>query len=756
MAPLTVTPILYLSNGHRYQLPDVKLEPAGVAVVNVNQALADQGLAPWATLRGYVEVEYKWPWDALCVTVRNVDAVHSLVIAHNLRQAILYSVQSGTEPADHVRAYEGVWWKQEPNVSGFISLSNSSTTPISGRVQVTDNRAGVLGTHVVTVSPHGTKMVNLTELQSTTAEEGGVHITYDGPEDGLLLTGDLEDASVGFSAKLPLNRAPKHATNQEWLTYAAPGLMTGEADPMMRFPAGTRFKPYFVVRNIADHPTSFQPKVYWAENSASHSLSLPQFSIASGATINLDLAGLISASSIKNLNGNINVELDFKGPYGDLLMASGSVDQRNTYVFEVAPQPVTVSVAKGLSYWSTANGDDTMVTLWNPADEAQDFLFTVFFSGGHYKYPIHLGPKATRSFNMSEILEAQTPDADGNIIPAGVREGSAEIAGAEGATQEILAAIDLGIYNVQKATCYPTCIDCNGVVDDWIDADPFGMGVSRKLQETATVQFHDGTKADITNSATWKSSNTGIGTVSTGLVNGVSAGAFDISAGEVLVTQSGEVCQNEPPPQCQRGPVTPGSPGSVVSVSITQRASTGQKTSSGDTAAGEYSTITGTSNLGVQTSTHAGFKACFAGIEFVGSVTPSTYSGSLELRRQLLSCGTYVQGNVPASCGTTPRDDTSSAALRDDDPQPGGTIYDLDPPGVQNGDTFNSVYRYRANFSEYATLADGTTTVSASPVNYYVRVSCKFDANGKPSLDTSVTGDNQVGAGTTKLTWNLQ
>jgi len=39
--PLTVSPILYLSNGVKYSLPDVKLDPSGTAVVNVNQALAD-------------------------------------------------------------------------------------------------------------------------------------------------------------------------------------------------------------------------------------------------------------------------------------------------------------------------------------------------------------------------------------------------------------------------------------------------------------------------------------------------------------------------------------------------------------------------------------------------------------------------------------------------------------------------------------------------------------------------------------------
>jgi hypothetical protein len=46
VAPITVTPILYLSNGQRYQLADVSLAPAGIAIVNINQALAEKGIAP--------------------------------------------------------------------------------------------------------------------------------------------------------------------------------------------------------------------------------------------------------------------------------------------------------------------------------------------------------------------------------------------------------------------------------------------------------------------------------------------------------------------------------------------------------------------------------------------------------------------------------------------------------------------------------------------------------------------------------------
>jgi len=45
---------------------------------------------------------------------------------------------------------------------------------------------------------------------------------------------------------------------------------------------------------------------------------------------------------------------------------------------------------------TTANGNDTMVTIWNPADELQDFVFRLSFTGGHYNFPIHLGQHPSR------------------------------------------------------------------------------------------------------------------------------------------------------------------------------------------------------------------------------------------------------------------------------------------------------------------------------------------------------------------------
>lgn len=67
-------------------------------------------------------------------------------------------------------------------------------------------------------------------------------------------------------------------------------------------------------------------------------------------------------------------------------------------------------------------------------------------------------------FNISEIIQNQITDKDGNLIPPTVHEGNAKISGAHAENEGILVAVDAGIYNVQKATCAYTCINCNGTV----------------------------------------------------------------------------------------------------------------------------------------------------------------------------------------------------------------------------------------------------------------------------------------------------
>ena len=294
---------------------------------------------------------------------------------------------------------------------------------------------------------------------------------------------------------------------------------------------------------------------------------------------------------------------------------------------------------------------------------------------------------------------------------------------------------------------------CCGTDAVWLDPDPFSTPVGSGGQDDLWASNEcSGASTKVTSlSYNWGSSNTAVATMGPGVgwINGVSAGTSNITT---YVTRRAD--DGTGTAHCVNTNFFGGGSANIISVSITKR--TSGTTSSDNAGASTYQSITGTSSLGVRTSSQTTFKACFGGIELVGSVAPSAVTSALQLRRTILSCATYVQGTVPISCSTG--DDTSDPAIRDDDPQSGtsgGKIYDLDTPGVKNGNSFQSVYRYRVNFSEYATLPAGTV-ISTAPLNYYVRLSCRFDASGNASLDTSVAGDNQIGSGATSTTWNLQ
>jgi hypothetical protein len=110
------------------------------------------------------------------------------------------------------------------------------------------------------------------------------------------------------------------------------------------------------------------------------------------------------------------------------------------------------------------------------------------------------------------------------------------------------------------------------------------------------------------------------------------------------------------------------------------------------------------------------------------------------------------------------RDDTSGPAFLDADPQscstiPGGAacsngkVYDIDAPGI--GLSSDDIYRYRANFIEYAVLGSRASAVIASSVAWWARVSCTQDRLGNLLISTDVSNDNQAGTGTTLISWDL-
>jgi hypothetical protein len=570
--PITVAPVLYLSNGQRYPLAPVTLEPSGTAIVDIGQGLESVGIAPYATLCGYAEIEYQWPWAAVTATVKNVDVVNSLIFIFSLQPSPDWHPEHmESMPTTLPTSFEGLWWKQEKDVSGFLALSNVTGQAIHATIRLTDKGDAPFANYQVTVSPHGTKMLTLDELKTAAGNEGGVYLTHDGPERGLDINGGLQDQAVGYSARLrmqpQLQQSPtSQPQSPQILSFSELGLMTGAADPMMDFPSGTVFTPYSLVRNISDQPGSVTPELWWMSGGSPHSALLPQMTILPHETLNLRAPALLAAAGLKNFSGSVNLILDTKAQAGGLLMSSGSVDQKNTYVFEVLTHAVEEGAAKELCYWSTGNGDDTMVTLWNPADEPQDLAFTLFYSGGQYVYPVHMEPRETRSLNVSDIVHSAIPDAAGNVIPAGITEGSAEIAGSLGEQQQILLSLDTAVYNVRKATCGVYCWNCSGVASASISPSFVALTVGKTTQET----FYETTDTGVQYAATplWTTSATNIATVNanSGVVSGVHGGSFTLHAVDVASrTVPGQACSDQYT-NCPTFYPTADAPGTVVGI----------------------------------------------------------------------------------------------------------------------------------------------------------------------------------------------
>ena len=390
----------------------------------------------------------------------------------------------------------------------------------------------------------------MSELQSAASLTGGIQVTLEGLQGDWVVSGWLEDQATGYSANIPFGSTPPEVTAQKASpSYAELGLMVG-ASPMLAFPAGTSFTPYSVLRNISNQVISVTPSVWWMEGAFPRSARLAPITVPPYSAQNLNVPSLLSRVGLQHFNGSVNLVLDASGPRAALLLAAGSVDQKNTYVFQVTPSVVSESVGKSLSYWSTGNGDDTMVTLWNPADESQDVLFTLVFSGGRYAYPVHLEARATRAFDLSEIIRSQIPDAEGNTIPLSVQEGSAELSGSRSEAEHILVAVDAGTYNVQKAMCGNYCANCHGSTDSSISADPSSVAVGFNAP-LAFISYRDnGSQWDLTYASSWYSSDTNVITVDTGSITGASEGSAYITATDPDEPNYNHTCGYNYPPDC--------------------------------------------------------------------------------------------------------------------------------------------------------------------------------------------------------------
>jgi hypothetical protein len=535
-APLDVQPVLYMSDGTPYPLPSVTVPSGGVATVNVNEAVAQASasIAGHVSKFGSAALVYQYPTAGhLFASILLLDIPHSLTFVYPLSPAMEHG------PSSSSNTLEGVWWKHDLGITGFLGLSNVTAHEVRGSVQLIGPHGELEPDRPFDVSEHSTTIIDLNKLgvsfSGAHASAGGIRVQYDGIPGSIQEAGGLMNETEGYSAKILFWSHNPSSSAPLAINFGFAGLVVGKPAPMMMFPAGTIFSTYLTLRNTSAVPIKVSQLVNYMSESNPVSAALPTQVLDPFESKQVDLEPGLSALGLRNFSGNLNLELSYDGRPGDLLVSAGSVDQTGTYVLEVDPQGIGATHRRIGSYWSTANGNDTKFSLWNPTNEVQDVTVTFYYGdgSGNYAMPVHLDPQGSTTIDLKNLTDQKIPDANGTVIPPSEQQGSASFISSE-PSKLMTLVIGGGTLNVTTATCGYICIRCCAFDSFSLSPSSPGIAVGNNSQLEAEATDCSGAQGAVT-VASWSSSNSGIATVSSATyssasVTGVALGSTTITA----------------------------------------------------------------------------------------------------------------------------------------------------------------------------------------------------------------------------------
>lgn len=208
---LPVTPILYTADGREYDLPVITLSPAGVSSIDIRSAVAGAPEEIRARFSDSGSAALKYAWHSSGVVsalVENRDAKRSLNFDFELltqTSSMAHRAHTSQPGVATGRAgpvvQQGLWWREDPAVKGFLGVTNTASRPVYVTVQVLSDYGAFENERNIHLQPNQT--ANLNVLDGVEGTSGGIEVRYDGTERDIALAGGLENANVGYSAHMP-------------------------------------------------------------------------------------------------------------------------------------------------------------------------------------------------------------------------------------------------------------------------------------------------------------------------------------------------------------------------------------------------------------------------------------------------------------------------------------------------------------------------------------------------------------------------
>lgn len=384
--PIDVTPIFYTTNGHEVVGNRVQLQPAEIRFVKVESLIPQsyRGQHRWGGIAlsyvgGVLEV-----WAQ--ITFHGVGGIGSIDETFNIVGA------PGSDTSEAV-------WSMPKGGRAVIALGNSSETSVHTTAQFSDGSA-----EEFEIAPFATKFIRR-QADGRGKEEtinDSVKLTTIGPPGSLRV--------AGFNV-CERNRFTSSIRFYDTKSAAQPNL----------YATNLRLKntaPRMTLKNTGEVALTASPQFFAADGD--NPVVLPNITLEPGQIVSVDLSALTTAAAGRSDLDSVSAQVLNSGSPGSLIGAVYSTDNSTSMVYDVPLRDSGgVRNSTGSYPWRVDDDYTTIVNLTNVSNHAASFIVDIRYSGGHYFIPtktLPVGGSAT--FDLRKIIDEQTPDNRGTVIPS--------------------------------------------------------------------------------------------------------------------------------------------------------------------------------------------------------------------------------------------------------------------------------------------------------------------------------------------------
>lgn len=412
---LTVHPIFFLEDGVRVPTDPVTLAPRGNASIQVNKLMASLG---YAGRFGGAEFVYERDHGgALNVETEVLMPANSLA----------YSVESFAPTARGTNEKHGVFWLPMRSAEIFFAVYNSSDETIKVRPELTfDGARSELD--VIVLSPRGFGKVRMPgphPWPEGREPVGSITIRHEGPAGAVQATGWIDCDGAGYSAMMAFTDPGLTSGNELYGTQT----FVGRHRSLRALGRAGDVESHLVLKNMSSVALAAEAEIFYTQRGGVGVSPVRLGTLQPGAVASLSFDELQSSGLLPRSVSEVSILVRHRGQEGALMGRIFGVSSDRTFGFYTKLESY-VGGGYDAVHWTTAGDRDSVITVANFGEEADDVTVTLAYNGGSLDLPkFTLESHAAETINVRDYLRS---------LPRGVVEGGYAVHGKDRRKSKLL------------------------------------------------------------------------------------------------------------------------------------------------------------------------------------------------------------------------------------------------------------------------------------------------------------------------------